>query len=239
VSIYHDHYQEYYQDEDPEWRLLCAREKAQNIISLCDSIKHVRVLEIGAGDGAITQLLCQAQFSASHHALEISTSGVEALKSRALPAHVEVDLFDGVTVPFEDNHFDVVILSHVVEHLEHPRQLIGEARRLAPHLFIEVPLEDTLRLPLDYRPNAVGHINFYTPSSIRRLIQTCGFKVIKQRVAPPSLKAHHYSSGARGVLSYALKKCALKLNQRYAPALFTYHASLLCERSEDASPLSE
>ena len=232
MSVYHAHYQENYQDEHPEWRLLCAQEKAQNIISLCGSINHARVLEIGAGDGAITQLLCDAQFSASHHALEISSSGVEAFKSRALPAHVEVGLFDGVSVPFEDDRFDVVILSHVVEHLEHPRQLIGEARRLAPYLFVEVPLEDTLRLPQDYRPNAVGHINFYTPSSIRRQIQTCGFEVTKQRVAPPSLKAHHYSSGARGVFSYALKRCALKLNRRYAPALFTYHASLLCERSE-------
>lgn len=117
MSAYHDHYQEYYQDEDPEWRLLCAQEKVQNIVSLCGSIKHARVLEIGAGDGAITQLLCDAQFSTSHHAIEISSSGVEALKNRALPAHVEIDLFDGVTVPFEDDRFDVVILSHVVEHL--------------------------------------------------------------------------------------------------------------------------
>ena len=44
---------------------------------------------------------------------------------------VESKLFDGARVPYPDNSFDLAYMSHVVEHLEHPRQLIYEAARVA------------------------------------------------------------------------------------------------------------
>ncbi len=49
--------------------------------------------------------------------------------------------------------------SHVVEH---PRTLLHEARRVARHVFVEVPLEHNLRLPRDFAADDLGHINAYT-----------------------------------------------------------------------------
>ena len=48
---------------------------------------------------------------------------------------------DGQFLPFADNTFDYVICSHVLEHVEDPRQLIAELMRVAHRGYIETPSE--------------------------------------------------------------------------------------------------
>ena len=48
---------------------------------------------------------------------------------------------DGQFLPFADNTFDYVICSHVLEHVEDPRQLIAELMRVANRGYIETPSE--------------------------------------------------------------------------------------------------
>ena len=229
----HDLYTDYYHSVDPQWRMLSALDKAQHIQSMCSDIPHRTVIEIGAGDGSIIDQLSQESFFDQGFALEISQSGVERIQSRRIPNMVESQVFDGYQIPYSDQKFDLAILSHVLEHVEYPRQLIYESASVARYLFIEVPLEDTLRLPSEYQPNSVGHINFYSPASIRRLVQTCQLSIRRQEVHVPSLKVHHYSSGVRGVIGYFTKSLALKTAPQLAPHLFTYHTSLVCTSQVD------
>jgi hypothetical protein len=39
----------------------------------------------------------------------------------------EARTYDGYRIPYGDKRFDLAVLSHVVEHLEHPRLLLYEA----------------------------------------------------------------------------------------------------------------
>ncbi len=48
---------------------------------------------------------------------------------------------DGQFLPFIDNAFDYVICSHVLEHVEDPKQLIAELTRVANRGYIETPSE--------------------------------------------------------------------------------------------------
>ena len=48
---------------------------------------------------------------------------------------------DGQFLPFSDKAFDYVICSHVLEHVEDPRQLIAELMRVANRGYIETPSE--------------------------------------------------------------------------------------------------
>lgn len=48
---------------------------------------------------------------------------------------------DGQFLPFADKAFDYVICSHVLEHVEDPRQLIAELMRVANRGYIETPSE--------------------------------------------------------------------------------------------------
>ena len=227
-----NHYDQFYDERQTQWRWLGALDKAANIVALCEPYPHNTILEIGAGEGAILQRLSELEFCEQLYALEISSSGVDAIQKRAISGLAEARLFDGYTISYDDRQFDLAILSHVVEHVEHPRKLLYEAARVARYVFVEVPLEDTLRMKADYIFTETGHINFYTPKTIRRLLQTCNFEILKQVNTNPSKAVHAFRSGKKGILSYYLKSALLKSIPGLATEIFTYHSALVCKSPE-------
>lgn len=222
------HYDQYY-DGPSQWRRAGAVDKARNIVRLCDGLPVRSLVEIGAGEGSILQRLSEVSFARELYALEISASGVAAIEDREIPGLKECLRFNGGEIPYDDDRFDLAVLSHVIEHVEHPRALLYEAMRVARYVFVEVPLEDTARLPRDFVPDDVGHINFYSPRTIRRLLQSCGLRVLRQETTNPSREAYVLRMGRRGIPVYYLKEYLLRLFPRVATRVFTYHASLICE----------
>ncbi len=171
-------YDEFYEKHDEAWRMLGAKFKAQHIIDVCKGHSFKKVLEVGAGDGSILKLLSDKNFAPEYHAVEISASGVEHILSRGINDLLSVQLFDGYHLPFEDDSFDLIILSHVLEHVEHERLLLRELKRVARYCVIEVPRD--YKTGVDNRIKhflAYGHINVYTPTSLRYLLRTEGFEV--------------------------------------------------------------
>ena len=173
-------YDDFYKKHDEAWRMLSAKYKAQHIIDVCKGHTFGTVLEVGAGDGSILQILSEQNFAPEYHAVEISDSGVAHIEGRAIKNLKSVQLFDGYTLPFADDSFDLIILSHVLEHVEHERVLLRELKRVSKMCIIEVPR--------DYKPAvdkrikhflAYGHINVYTPTSLRYLLRTEGFEIVK------------------------------------------------------------
>ncbi|VVB57685.1 Ubiquinone/menaquinone biosynthesis C-methyltransferase UbiE [uncultured archaeon] len=98
-------------------------------------------------------------------------------------------------LPFEDGKFGIVVLGEVLEHLENPDAKLREIWRvLAPggRLILTVPYDRfpslwSILFPLQcaymgtvrndpYYKAACGHINHFTPSSLRELLHTCGFE---------------------------------------------------------------
>lgn len=218
-----------YYDGESEWRRLGAADKARNIQTLCADIPHKKVLEIGAGEGSILQALSDERFAESLYALEISGSAEEVIRERKIAALKECRLFDGYSVPYGEKEFDLVILSHVLEHLEFPRKLLYEAARIADYLFIEVPLEDTSRQKDDFVFNSVGHINDFSARSIRRFVQSCGLAVISQKVTNHSMPVYRYEFGKFGGFArYCVKNILLRLAPKTATCIYTYNCSLLC-----------
>ncbi|QKJ31326.1 class I SAM-dependent methyltransferase [Mucilaginibacter mali] len=173
-------YDEFYQQHDIAWRMLGAKYKAQHIIDVCKGYKFETVLEVGAGDGSILKLLAEKDFAPSYDAVELSASGVAQIKKAGIRNLRSVQEFDGYHLPFGDDSFDLIILSHVLEHVEHERLLLRELKRVAKMFVIEVPLD--YRMGVDARIKhflAYGHINMYTPTSLRYLLGTEGFDVLE------------------------------------------------------------
>lgn len=230
----HEHvranYEDYYDGGPSEWRRLGAVDKAANIVALCQSLPHESILEIGAGDGSVLSRLSDLGFGAKLFAVEISPSGVEVIQRRQIPRLAECRLFDGAHIPYDSGAFDLAVLSHVVEHAEHPRQLLYEAARVARHVFVEVPLEDISRRPEDYHPDRVGHINFFSRRTIRWLVQSCELRVLAQVTTNPSKGTYVHEGGRRGLLQYHVKRLLLNYAPRLAVKHFCYHESLVAAR---------
>jgi ubiquinone/menaquinone biosynthesis C-methylase UbiE len=230
-SSVRDHYDEYYGGSElSEWRQLGAIDKAKNVLDLCRGLPVRSVLDVGCGDGSLLARLAAVNFAREYRGVDISGSAIREASTKAIDG-AQFETFDGDALPFQPGTFSVALLSHVVEHLEHPRVLLHEAARVARYVVIEVPCEHTIRLSQDYVPDSVGHINFYTPKTIRRLVQTCGLNVEKQITRGCSLAVLRHSRPLSGVLQYMLREVTLRVAQRAAPAIFVYHSALLCSRS--------
>ena len=227
-----ENYDSYYEGES-EWRALGAIDKVKNVQSLCNDVPHSTVLDVGSGEGSILKRLSDLNFGRDLYSVEISRSAVTSILQRDIPRLRECQLFDGYHMPYKDSRFDLAIISHVLEHVEYPRQLLHEAARVARHVFVEVPLEDTIRLKPDFVFDRVGHINFYSWKTIRRLIQTCDLKVLSQTVTNPSRAVYEYYSGGSGIVKYAAKGLLLRASTRVAASLFTYHCSILCTKASE------
>lgn len=224
-------YEGYYEDGDSEWRRIGAIGKAENIVSLCRTLPRSSIFEIGAGEGSVLRRLSELRFADEFYAVEVSSSGVEAITNKRIPRLVECKLFDGYHVPYDDDRFDIAVLSHVIEHVEHPRLLLYEASRVARYVFVEVPLEDTIRLQRDFVLDEVGHVNFYSPRTIRLLIQSSNLRLLNQVTTNLPKEAYVFQKGRKGLIKYYMKQVLLDALPSLATKLFTYHGALVCERN--------
>jgi ubiquinone/menaquinone biosynthesis C-methylase UbiE len=227
-----ENYAGYYQDGDSEWRRLGALGKVANILDLCQHLGPNKIIEIGAGEGANLKRMSELAYGGNLWAVEISRSGVAAIEKKRIPNLVECKVFDGYHTPYADKQFDLAILSHVLEYVEHPRLLLYEAARIARNLFVEVPLEDTIRLPWDFTFDSVGHIDTYSPRSIRRLLQTCRLIVERQITTNPEKRTYTHLKGRKGLANYYIKEALLRTWPGLATRIFTYHAAILCRAIE-------
>ncbi|SEM20456.1 Ubiquinone/menaquinone biosynthesis C-methylase UbiE [bacterium A37T11] len=173
-------YSEQYDDSSIAWRMQGARYKAQNIVNICKGRTFERVLEVGAGEGSILKCLSDWEFGVHLHGIEISESGIEMIRKKQIARLKEVLLFDGYQIPYPDAYFDLVICSHVMEHVEHERLLLREIKRVSKQQIFEVPIDFSFYVDrkikhfLDY-----GHINIYTPALFRFLLKSEHFSIEK------------------------------------------------------------
>lgn len=163
-----------------EWRTKAAKYKAKNIVELAKNIQFESVLEVGCGEGSILDWLSKWEFSKNLNGIEISSSGVEIVKSKQIENLQSIQIFDGYKIPFPDNHFDLIICSHVMEHVEHERVLLREIQRVSKYQIFEVPIDFSFYVDKKIKHFlAYGHINIYTPALFRFLLKSENFSPIK------------------------------------------------------------
>lgn len=186
------HVEETSYETPTQWRLLGAQDKVGHIVELCrrNGLKPTRTLEVGSGDGAILRCLGESGFSPELYGVEISQSGIDITLQQPIPGLVSCQQFDGYRLPFADGFFDLVVLSHVLEHVEYERALLREIQRVSRHQVIEIPMEffnlknETFHL----LGPSYGHINAHTPDSLRFLLTTERFKVLDELLGRYSME---------------------------------------------------
>lgn len=80
------------------------------------------MLDVGTGDGQIAKLIGEQQS-------DVKVEGIDVMLRPE--THIPVTLFDGTTIPMEDNSVDVVSFVDVLHHTDDPARLIAEAARVA------------------------------------------------------------------------------------------------------------
>ncbi|MGF7236687.1 MAG: class I SAM-dependent methyltransferase, partial [Frankia sp.] len=151
-----------------------------------------RALDCGCGAGDNARLLRAVGWSVTGVTLDVT----EQAAASAFCDEVRLaNLSDGL--PFvADRSVDLVVLSHVLEHLADPAALLAEAARvLTPTGVVAVALPNIAhfrqraafaRGRFDYTqtgPMDATHLRFFTVSTAARLLRDSGFQIVTEAVA--------------------------------------------------------
>ena len=127
----------------------------------------------------------------------------------------------------------------MLEHVPRPALLLREAARLAPHVLLEVPLEDnrSARRP-DKRAEAerIGHIQRFARADVEALLTGAGLQ-LRAALSDPLPLAHHtfFADTPRARVGatarWSARAAAWRLAPQAAEQAFTVHYAVLAARA--------
>lgn len=157
---------------DSEYELRRAKRLFRCIERVMPVTHGLRVLDYGGGDGRLLRYI--ADCGARCFVIDYNDSPCPWV------TRIGTTIQD---MPQSEGRFDLVILSHVLEHVAEPVSLLKSlGSLLAPGgmLYCEVPMELWRRLPQLDEP--VTHINFFTPGSLTSAMRIAGYSPMKCRI---------------------------------------------------------
>lgn len=226
-------YEGVYDPAELDWRRVCSKDKARNIAALLgEQAGEVRdVLEVGCGTGAVLLALKRAGIGASWRGIDMADPDHHR-DPDIDPQSIRLDAYEGDRLPFDDDSFDLVYASHVLEHVPDERGFLRELQRVSRRfVYVEVPCELNVRatVPTLQRTLDIGHINAYTPEAFKLKLATADMRIVKLRLFDFDMAVYRHSntpfvaslkSWCRGGL--------LALSPVLASRVFTYHCGALC-----------
>ncbi len=140
---------------------------------------RVSVLDLGFGAG---RMLLSFPNSCALAGVDIAPHAVARMRREAERRGYREHRFecldlDHPGVPWPDSSMDMILCSHLLEHVANDRGLLAEIRRvLKPrgHLVMMVPVYET-----ETCSNRL-HRSLYTPESLRELLRDFGFRVLAE-----------------------------------------------------------
>ena len=176
--------------EDLEWWNLVYAQRYETFEKELSPDRR-RILDVGSGPGFFLKLGRDRGWTT----LGIEPSAKAAEHGRGLGLEIVEDFLTTVSAK-KLGQFNVVHMSEVLEHISDPALMLNMARGLlspggilcvlAPNDYS--PFQHALRTVCGFNPWWVApphHINYFTPDSLSRLVERCGFDVIFREATFP------------------------------------------------------
>ncbi len=144
------------------------------------------LLDVGAGSHSATKT--KAVYSqCEYHGIDISKNYEnDDADFKAMSGFYEMDLtaLDFSSIP--DNYFDVIIMSHIIEHLHNGDKVIEgllKKLKIGGHIYIEYPGQGSTKLPSMKRTlnfyDDPTHVRIYSVPEIKGLLEKNNCKVLR------------------------------------------------------------
>jgi 2-polyprenyl-3-methyl-5-hydroxy-6-metoxy-1,4-benzoquinol methylase len=185
----------YYPTARAEWKLIAD--------AIADLGPDQHVLDVGCGAGNLLDYL-KTRTKATLHGLDATPSSVEACRAKGHAAHLGYlsDLLEG-----RENHgkFSAIIMTHVLEHVPKPIDVMSEAvvllKRSGGKLLVSTPHSPTLYEASGYHGKNLPphHLTRWRTTGYRCLAERFGLQVELKPLPSSfvSLVAGHFASSIR------------------------------------------
>ncbi len=147
-----------------------------NCLDSIDAI-CINVLDVGCGEGYLTAHIKEHNRYIDIEGIDYYDHIIEIAKG----LHRDIKFLQGsiYELPYENNKFDILISSEVLEHLDNPERAINEIKRVSKkYCIITVPNEPYFRIANVCRfkyissfGNTPGHIQNWTKKDFKELLE--------------------------------------------------------------------
>ncbi len=151
-----------------------------SVFHLYPKPKRGRLLEVGCGSGTALSFMQKLNWTVT--GVDFDEGAVRNARSKGL----DVRIGQLSAQSFAENSFDAVVMSHVIEHVPSPGNLLKECLRILNKEGVLVALTPNANSPghLYYGRNWRGfetprHLQIFTPNSLKKLTNRIGFDSIE------------------------------------------------------------
>lgn len=227
-----------------EWLRRGAVQKVDSIETLIarQKIAPDSILELGCGPGAVIGEIQRRGLASRCYGVDFSEHAISLMASLYPEVHGKTADVTKAPNPFNVKDFDVVVVSHTIEHLEHPHAFLQAIRQITfKYLIAEVPLEDLLfgKLKSVFQGrsnNSAGHVQFFTQKTFRELLRRAKYRITDEFLYAPFFGKDtlRFAYGQQ----HKIKQIQKSLTERWLPLLSgplwvrLYHAhyAVICEK---------
>ena len=150
-----------------------AQSQLQFILNQTNLNKNAKIIDLGSGYAPFLYHCRQKGFN-NLYALEPSKEICHYLEGQGIVTYPM--LLETFITQDDLPQFDLIVLSHTLEHLLNPGQVLLSLRRLMSEkgvMFIEVPYQELLRTRFRNL-----HLHFFNEISMTHLLSRCGYRTI-------------------------------------------------------------
>ncbi|OIO35450.1 MAG: hypothetical protein AUJ74_06215 [Candidatus Omnitrophica bacterium CG1_02_44_16] len=164
-----------------EWLNRFSFQQKESSILKCLNNKEngkLRILDVGCGRGDFLGFLNKDIYET--HGIEINPQGYAICQQKNIHVYNQ-----GLKqIHFEDRSFDIITLWHVIEHLQAPKEMLTEIRRILKDtgvLVIATPNTASLGFKVGqsrwFHLDSPRHIILYNQNSMKKLLDEFGFNI--------------------------------------------------------------
>lgn len=202
-----------YLEQNPSWDVEDSPWKAERVHRIIsdNELNPKSICEVGCGAGGVLVSLKEIMPETSLTGYDIAPAAASFWKKNR---QEDIDFVLGDFFELDTNHYDVILLLDVLEHVADPHQFLTGLKSRAEYLLIHFPLDlsafSVLReSPLLHVRRKVGHIHYFTKGLALELLDECGLEIV----------GWHYTEAAFSAPQRTVKTRLISMFRRIVYAL--------------------
>lgn len=163
-----------------------------DIVSFINGQNAGKILDVGCGPGF---LLSAIDDKHEKWGVELSNICIKYIENNWQGINVSKSLLDDSSFPTE--HFDIVVLYHLIEHLIKPLELLTTVKRIMKKdgiIIVGTPNIESFcakRFQGNFRLLDRGHLNMFSEKTLTMALNKLGFRIIKKEY--PFFKTDYFT----------------------------------------------